>query len=503
MCVRTDTSLFRFCRMVSVMGSAWIGSEWVGRVIDGRFTLQRWLGGAAQSGVFLTQLPGDAAQTAAIKLISADATDADALLEQWTAATQLSHPHVLRLFHAGRDRVDGRELLYSVTEFSEEILAEVLPARALTAAEVREMLDPVLGTLGWLHVQGLVHGGLKPSNIMVIHDQVKLSVDRIQPASPSGAPFPASGIYDAPGSADKMSPAADVWCLGVLLVEALTQHPPRWDRDSDAEPPIPPSLPEPFAAIARGCLRKDPASRWSLSQVLSQLAPVPGPDSAGKNASPSSASAVRSGIFPAKTPVKAPPISPPYVPTEPPAAIPPEPAPRSKTAAQRSMDQSITVFSIAALLLIAAVAVMTFVVPSRKPAPSRDAQHSTQPAEATPPADSSPAQSTRPDTPGGPTAPGAVLHRTLPAVSQNALNTIRGHVVVGVRVQVDANGNVTSADLESRGPSHYFANLALDAARNWKFRPAQTGGHPVPSTWLLHFGFARSGTDVTPVEKTP
>lgn len=112
-------SLFRFCRIVSIMSSAWIGSEWAGRVIDGRFTLQRWLGGAAQSGVFLTQLDGGSPQQAAIKLVSADATDAGALLEQWTGSTQLSHPHVLRLFHAGRDRVDGREVLYVVTEYSE------------------------------------------------------------------------------------------------------------------------------------------------------------------------------------------------------------------------------------------------------------------------------------------------------------------------------------------------------------------------------------------------
>lgn len=484
------------------MGSAWIGSEWVGRVIDGRFTLQRWLGGAAQSGVFLTHLAGGESQPAAIKLISADATDADALLEQWKAATQLSHPHVLRLFHAGRDRVDGRELLYAVTEFSEEILAEVLPARALSPAEVRELLDPVLGTLGWLHVQGLVHGGLKPSNIMVIHDQVKLAVDRIQAAGPSGAAFPASGIYDAPGAADKMSPAADVWCLGILLVEALTQQPPRWDRDSDADPEIPPSLPEPFAAIVCGCLHKDPARRWTLSQVLSQLAPVPDSDSAPKNAASSGASAARPAAFPARSPAPAAHLAP-AVHTEAPAVIPPAPAPRARTAAQRSMDQSVTIFATAALILIVAVAAMTFILPSRQAESPRATQSPTARAHDSAPADRPSAQSADAATPARPTMPGEVLHRSLPAVPQDALNTIRGHVVVGVQVQVDPNGNVSSAELENRGPSHYFANLALDAARNWKFRAPQSGGRPVPSEWLLRFGFARSGTDVTSTEKTP
>jgi TonB family protein len=486
--------------MVSIMSSAWIGSEWVGRVIDGRFTLQRWLGGAAQSGVFLTQIDGDSPQQAAIKLVSADATDTGPLLDQWTAATHLSHPHVLRLFHAGRDRVDGREVLYVVTEYSEEILAEVLTLRALTPGEVRELLDPVLGTLSWLHIQGLVHGGLKPSNIMVINDQVKLSVDRIQPAGPSGAPFPASGIYDAPGSADKMSPAADVWSLGVLLVEALTQRPPEWNRDRADDPTIPPTVPEPFAAIARECLHKDPARRSSLSQILSQLAPLPGAGTA-KNGS-TSPTTTRPPVFTPRPPMQAPYIPPPTS-SAPPPVISKEPAPPGRTAAQRSLDQSINIFATAALILILAVAALTFVVPSKHSAPGHKGERSASPAERSTPADRPAAPSVDTQTASGAKIPGEVLHRVLPAVSQGALNTIRGHVVVTVRVRVDANGNVSGATLGSAGPSRYFARAALSAAQEWKFRPAQIGGHPVPSTWVLHFGFARAGTDVTSTETTP
>lgn len=373
--------------------------------------------------------------------------------------------------------------------------------RALTPAEVRELLDPVLGTLSWLHIQGLVHGGLKPSNIMVIQDQVKLSVDRIQPAGPSGAPFPASGIYDAPGAADKMSPAADVWSLGVLLVEALTQHPPKWDRDSATDPPIPPSVPEPFASIARECLHRDPARRCSLSQILSQLAPVPDSETAAKNG-PTSSTAVRPPAFPVRPPTLAPHIPPPA------SAIPPpllsdEPAPPAKTAAQRSLDQSINIFATAALILIIAVAALTFILPARHSAPPRTAKPSSPSVERSSPAVRPAAPPHHSGVHDGPMTPGAVLHRAMPAASQGALNTIRGHVVVGVRVQVGPDGNVSAASLESAGPSRYFARVALDAAHDWKFRPAQVGGRPVSSAWLLHFGFARTGTDVTPTEITP
>lgn len=91
----------------------------------------------------------------------------------------------------------------------------------------------------------------------------------------------------------------------------------------------------------------------------------------------------------------------------------------------------------------------------------------------------------------------------MPDVSRAATNTIRGHVRVRVRVQVDANGNVSNAEFDQRGPSRYFANAALDAARNWKFQPARVNGRAVPSTWLLQFEFARTGTDVTPEQTTP
>jgi TonB family protein len=66
-----------------------------------------------------------------------------------------------------------------------------------------------------------------------------------------------------------------------------------------------------------------------------------------------------------------------------------------------------------------------------------------------------------------------VVNQVLPAAPQKAVDTITGKFWVRVRVQVDPSGNVVGADFVSRGPSAYFANLALDAARNWRFAPRQ------------------------------
>lgn len=95
-----------------------------------------------------------------------------------------------------------------------------------------------------------------------------------------------------------------------------------------------------------------------------------------------------------------------------------------------------------------------------------------------------------------------MVQRVLPHVTQRALDTLRGRMVVIVRVQVDAGGNVSDASYDYEGTSHYLKTAALKAANDWKFRPAQIAGRPVPSTWDLQFWFDRSGPSVIAIEKT-
>ena len=257
------------------MGVEAIRSDWVGRVIDGRFTLLQWLGGSERSGVFLTELPGSQARKAVIKLIAADDQDAEILMSGWAATRPLSHPHLMRLLHTGRCEVDEGALIYVVNEYADEVLSEILPERALSPGEAREMLKPILDALTYLHGKGLVHGHIKPSNIMAVDDRLKLSGDSLLVAGETGRLVSGQSIYLAPEAAGGIvSPVADVWGLGATLVEALTQHPPAWNRTADEDPAIPLSIPQPFAGIARGCLRADPVGRCTLSNVKTWLEAV-------------------------------------------------------------------------------------------------------------------------------------------------------------------------------------------------------------------------------------
>jgi len=81
--------------------------------------------------------------------------------------------------------------------------------------------------------------------------------------------------------------------------------------------------------------------------------------------------------------------------------------------------------------------------------------------------------------------------------------TIHGKIKVVVRVNVDSAGTVSGATLVTPGPSHYFANLALRAAQQWKFQPAKVNGQTVASEWTLQFLFGRNGPEVNPREARP
>jgi TonB family protein len=98
---------------------------------------------------------------------------------------------------------------------------------------------------------------------------------------------------------------------------------------------------------------------------------------------------------------------------------------------------------------------------------------------------------------------GEVLNEVLPKPPQKALSTIHGSFRVVVKVQVDAAGNVINAELDSPGPSRYFAGLAEKAARQWQFSGAEAGGHGIPSAWLIRFEFTSSGVRATAQQSAP
>lgn len=92
--------------------------------------------------------------------------------------------------------------------------------------------------------------------------------------------------------------------------------------------------------------------------------------------------------------------------------------------------------------------------------------------------------------PTPPPQPAAKTTEVVPDVPQSALDTVRGTIVVIVRVTVDQDGTVTATSTDVPGPSRYFARLATEAARKWTFAPTDSAEQ---RSVRLRFNFARDG----------
>ncbi len=484
--------------------------QWEGRVVNNTFPLRQYLGGSEHSVVFLTERRGREPQKVAIKLIAVDPANTAIQLARWEFAAKLSHPHLLRLFETGSCQLDSVVLLYVVMEYAEENLAQILPQRSLTPEEVRDMMAPALDLLAYLHGHSLVHGRLKPSNILAAHDQLKLSSDSLVRA---GEPIPSdakASLYDAPEIANgTLLPASDIWSLGMTLMEALTQRVPACEGMAE---PVPETVPAPFMGIAHCCLRRDPQRRCTVADIAGRLRSSSG---SSLSLSPSSSSAQKPSTLriPAASakwryilPVAgvgllgAALLIGPKLLNRQPEAQPTSPVSSvSPVTPQLSAEQSPA--QVPEQPHAAPNAQATPAAAETKPSPQKAGKRNQAASAVTPAPAAAPSIATpTAERSDGPSAQGKVLQQVAPEVSKSARNTITGTLRVTVKLEVDSSGNVARATFITAGPSKYFSRQAMQAAQQWKFAPAQVNGKAAPSTWILHFGFKRSGTEVVPQE---
>src|SRR2546429_570307 len=187
--------------------------QFEGQVFHDKFPLQRLLGSTSHSAVFLTQSPPPQPKTIAIKFISSS-RNADSQTSLLHRAAKLRHPNLLRLLPGGRCRLAGVDLVFGVMEYVDQDLGQVLPNRPLSKREAHEMLGPLLDALSHIHSKGFAHSHIKPSNIMAIGDQLKLSSDTAVPLGETRPAYRPLDANDAPeaGSAP-VAPSSDVWSL--------------------------------------------------------------------------------------------------------------------------------------------------------------------------------------------------------------------------------------------------------------------------------------------------
>ncbi len=227
----------------------------------------------------------------ALKILASDCSNAERSAEfrnEVRAISSLNHPAILTIYEVGC--ADGAE--YMATEYVDgENLREMLHRGEVPVRSVVEIALAVTEALTAAHEAGVIHGDIKPENVMIRRDgHVKVldfGVARLV-RSPEKVQVPVAGTvhYVAPELLLGASPGerSDIFSLGVLLYELLSGEPP-FDGETleetraailEKEPRrlrrLNRHVPASLEAVVERALTKDPGARYqSASRMLLDL----------------------------------------------------------------------------------------------------------------------------------------------------------------------------------------------------------------------------------------
>jgi len=197
----------------------------------------------------------------------------------------LTHPNVVNIF----DYLEEGENAFLVMEYvpGETLEKMLLKKGRLSVPEVLYVAEGVLEALSFMHRRGVVHRDIKPGNVIVAENGlVKVTDFGIARLAEEEAAITRAGArvgtlyYMAPEllKEGRLSPAADIYSLGVMLFQLLTGRVPFTGR-TDYEiieahlkkaPPdiraLNPEVPEPLARCIRRALAKKPEERFSSAE---------------------------------------------------------------------------------------------------------------------------------------------------------------------------------------------------------------------------------------------
>ena len=259
----------------------------VGRVIKGRYRVERELGRGGMGTVYLAEQLS-VGRKVALKVLRGDFARDEGFVARFQQEAKLvaglnerRNPRVT-LVHDFDQTEDGA--LFIVMEWLEgRVLSEVIQHRALDLPRAVRLATQIAEGLEAAHRANVVHRDVKPQNIMVLEagDDIKLMDFGIARLRDSGTSLTRAGTMM--GTPDYMAPEqiegqditekTDMYSFGIVLYEMLTGMVPFRASTQAAvltkqlqEQPVPPSrlrpeIPRDLEAIVLKALEKDPAKR--------------------------------------------------------------------------------------------------------------------------------------------------------------------------------------------------------------------------------------------------
>ncbi len=256
----------------------------------GEYLLVRELGRGA-SGVVYEALQESLQRRVALKVLLDESTLDQKSVERFRreaeSAMKLRHENIVPILDVGE--LDGVSY-YTMAYVEGRSLDEILTERAIEPERAVRIAAQVARALEHAHGRGLVHGGIRPGNLLVDKtDRVHLTDFGL--TSPTGDSTAATRsvletpVYTAPerlAGRTPATPASDVYALGVTLYEALAGEPPFKARNvadlavqiRDTNPPRPskkkPGVPGPLDRVVLQAISKNPEDRYASAGGMAE-----------------------------------------------------------------------------------------------------------------------------------------------------------------------------------------------------------------------------------------